>query len=367
MSTQKRAIFTIIGGTIGVGFLALPYSIYKFGVLYGLAVIVLVAILTVIINLAYADIITFDKGNRQIPGYIRKYFGSIPSHIITIIIITGLIGILFAYGLVSGNILKILLSYFGLHISSNFLGLIFVIFSILVSRYGIKFISKVSTFTVVILIFAIIILVSISIPRIDTSNFSNLNFKYFPLLFGVSIFSLYSAGSIPVIDEIIGYNIKNYKRAIIIAGIITLIIYVIFSLVLALSFGQRLTSELIGCFGKEYFISSILLSILTLIAIFTCFCLVANNIKEILHYDYKLPSKVSFLFIFSILTWLLAFDIFSFEQILSKVGNFSLVIQNLGILALWFKLKANKRTSIVSIVIIMISALILIGGMVINI
>ena len=117
MPKQTKAILTIIAGTIGVGFLALPYSIYKFGTFSGIIVLIIVSILSLITNLTYGDIITSDRGNRQIPGYVKKYLGDIPSYITTVFIIAGSLGILLAYGMVAGSAIKILLSFFDLQIS----------------------------------------------------------------------------------------------------------------------------------------------------------------------------------------------------------------------------------------------------------
>ena len=105
-----KAIATIIGGTIGVGFLALPYAIQEFGTFWGIGIITLIAVITFIINIAYADVIISDKGNRQIPGYTKKYLGLIPSLFITAVIITGSFGVLLVYALVSGNTIGFIFS-----------------------------------------------------------------------------------------------------------------------------------------------------------------------------------------------------------------------------------------------------------------
>ena len=71
MKKEIKAISTIISTTIGVGFLAIPFTFYKFGTFWGLVLLLVVGGLTLVTNLTYADIITADKGNRQIPGYTK--------------------------------------------------------------------------------------------------------------------------------------------------------------------------------------------------------------------------------------------------------------------------------------------------------
>jgi len=361
MSKQTKAVLTIIAGTIGVGFLALPYSIYRFGTFSGIIVLIIVGVLSLITNLTYGDIITTDKGNRQIPGYVRKYLGDVLSHITSIVVITGSLGILLAYGMIAGSAIKILCSFLDINLSSTFLGLIFVIFSLFIMKYGMKLIAKISSWAVLALIAAIVMLLLVAIPEIDMLNVTKIELSRFSDLLGVSIFAMYSAGSIPVIDEIIGYEKSKYRKAIIISTIVTLIIYILFSIILSLSFGSRLTSELIDSFGKDYQMIAKILSILTLLAVFTSFISVANNIKEILSYDYKLPSKISALLISSVLIWFLAIEVFDFGQLLSKVGKFALALQSLAIFAVWFK--SQKEASLFYRIIVIVCCLVLLFGM----
>ncbi|MFC1780520.1 aromatic amino acid transport family protein [Patescibacteria group bacterium] len=361
MSKQIKAILTIIAGTIGVGFLALPYSIYRFGTIGGIILLIVVGILTLITNLTYSEIITSDKGNRQIPGYVKKYLGKIPAHIITVIIIIGYLGILLAYALISGSALKVIFSGVGIYLNSSFLGLLFAIMSLVVMRYGMQVIAKVSSWAVIALILAIILLLTISIPNISLSNVSPVSFSNFTLLFGVSIFALYSAGSIPVIDEIIGYDSKKFKRVVTIATIITLVIYILFGLILSLSFGDLLTSQLVDSFGKEFRFASIVLSSLTLLATFTSFVSVSNSLKEILNYDYKVSARTSIFLISATLIWALILQITSFETLVSVVGTISLALQSLAIFAIWFR--SQKSKSLFYRILVGVSGVIIIAGM----
>jgi amino acid permease len=339
LKKQFNAICTIIAGTIGVGFLALPYAIYHFGTIWGIGVLFIAGFLTLITNLTYSDIITIDKGNRQIPGYTKKYLGKIPAHIITIIMITGLFGILLAYAMLAGDALEILLSLFKIKLSSNLLGLIFVVISLFVMRYGVKFVAKLSTLVVIIMIFTIILLVGMNLSSMSLSNVTPIDLKYFSLILGVSIFSLYSTSSIPMVDEVIGYSSNIYRRVIIISSFITILVYIIFGLVFSLSLGGDATSSLVGSFENPTI--SVYMSFVILLAIFSSFVIVANNVKEILCYDYKVSSKIALFLISSVLIWFVILEFGSFESIISIVGSFSLALQSITIFAIWFRLRGK--------------------------
>jgi amino acid permease len=363
MSKSVKAVLTIIAGTVGVGFLALPYSIYKFGTIGGVILLVIAGILTLVTNITYSDIITTDRGNRQVPGYIKKYLGAIPAHIMTVIIILGSVGILLAYGLISGQALSVIFSQLGIDLSANFLGLAFVIASLVVMRYGMQIISKVSSWSVIVLIIAMSVVLIIAIPNVSFDNASKLDFSQFPILFGVSIFALSSAASIPAIDELIGYKKKQYRKVIVAATIITLAMYIIFSLVISLSFEESLTSELVDSFTVKFPGASIILSLLTLLATFTSFVLAANSTKEVLNYDYKVPAKTSTLLISAALIWSLILDFASFESLISVVGKVSLTLQSIALFAVWFR--SQKKASLISRIIVAVCGGVIVIGMVI--
>lgn len=365
MSKQVKAILTIIAGTIGVGFLALPYSIYKFGTFWGIVVLLLVGVLTLVTNLTYSDIITSDKGNRQIPGYSKKYLGEGWAHVITVVIIVGSLGILLAFGMIAGSALEVIFTSFDVDLSPSFFGLIFVIFSLFVMKYGMQVIARVSSWAVLVLILAIVFLITISIPNIDSANVSSPDFQMFPIIFGVSIFAMYSAGSIPVIDELIGYNRTKYQRAVVIATIMTLLIYIIFGGILSLSLGESVTSELVDAFGKEQQSAAIILSVLTLLSTFTSFVIVANGVKEVLNYDYKVPSNTATLMLTICLIVFLILEISNFDTLISVIGNIALALQSLFIFAIWFR--SQRKVGIVYKFVVGICGMILVGGMLMQI
>lgn len=360
MKKDFKAIATMVAGTIGVGFVALPYAFSRFGTFGGIVVLIVVTMITIVTNLAYADIVTSDKGNRQIPGYVKKYLGDLPSHLISLIVILGSLGILLAYGLISGTALLYILSKLGMKFSAAFFSLIFIIASLAVMRFGMGFISKVSSYAVIALVVAIILLILVSLPSVNLENISELKFTEFSSIFGICIFSMYSTASVPILDEIIGYEKKRYRKIIVISNLLTLFIYIVFSLIASLSLGDLINGDLISAYASKGEFVTIVFSLIILLASFTSFVIVANSIKEILNYDYKLGPKLTILIIFTTLIWMLMLNLFNFESLLSEVGNLSLAVQSLAIFAIWYK--SQKKGGLSSQLVIGICAILLLAG-----
>lgn len=356
-----RAVSTIVAGTIGVGFFAIPYAIHTFGTFWGVGVLIFVGILTLIINFVYSDIITADRGNHQVPGYARKYLGKYAAIFTSIVTILGLLGVLLAYSLLAGNALQLIFRTLGVNIRTVSYAIIFGLISLVITRFGVKPISKISSFVVGVLLIMMLLIVVIALPQVSLENATAIDFSHFSLIFGVSIFSLYSAASIPVIDEIIGYEPKRYKRVVLIASVVTLIAYILFGVATSLSFGDLLSSDFIVCFCDRYASLVLLVAVFTLLAVFSSFVLIANTMMEILSYDYKMPKKTAIVLIAGVLIWLILLEIGDFESVISTVGNVALAIQSMVVFAIWYKMR--MRSTMLMKVLVAVSAVVLIGGM----
>lgn len=359
-----RAISSIVSGTIGVGFFAIPYSMHAFGPIAGVGLMCIVGFLMVLLNIVFSEIITFDKGNHQIPGYARKYIGRSFSHITTIIIVSGLLGVLLAYSILAGNSLKLLLDSLGVNVRLGILSMIFLLVAVGISRFGMQVLSRISEWTILIMLGLMMIIIFIALPEVSFENVTTVNVSEISLLFGVSIFSLYSISTIPAVDEIIGYDSKRYRKVVTFSTLITLGIYIVFGLVSALSFGEELTSDFIICFCRKHSSAVLLVALFTLFAIFSSFVSITNTIKEVFNYDYKIPVNTALLFITGVLVWLIALQIGDFESIVSIVGNTALALQSIIIFIIWFKLK-KKHSNRMKLLVVG-SAVALVLGMIIQ-
>ncbi len=362
MRKDIKAIATTMAGTIGVGFIALPYSIYEFGAVWGILVLIIVAAVTMIVNVAFSEIITIDKGNKQIPGYAKKYLGSIWGHLSGLVSMIGLFGILVAYGILGGDALEVFAHMADIEISSSFWALVFVGAGLFTLRFGVKIIGAISEYAVIILLMALFVIVVIVIPDISFENVKPLNLPSFSLIFGSSIFAMNSLAAIPSLDEIIGYERKHYKRVLLTAGVLTLIVYLFFGAIVALGMGESLTSEFVDVFGQRGSVESVVVALLAIFGVFSSFILVAGTVKEVMYLDYKIPKTTAMLIISLVLILLLVFEVFEFSGIMSVIGSFSLAFQYLFIIAIWLRIK--KKSSLLSKVLVAGSGIVLVGGII---
>lgn len=361
MKNQLRATSTIIAGTIGVGFLALPSALHKFGTFWGLAFMVLVTTLLMVINVAYSDIIVSDKGNKQIPGYARKYLGKFFGMFSTVVITLGNLGALLAFGIISGSALQVILEHIGISLSSTVLSLGFAVTGMLVMKYGVKLISKVTMYSIFLIFGAIILLLVLAIPNMDFSNVTPLNLGSMGFFFGTTLFAMFGTYTLPVIDEVIGYDRKKYRKAVFVSGVVVLVIYIVLALVISLALGGDVTGELVDSIGSISGVSALVLSLLMVLTTFTTFVLTSNTIHEILHYDYKVNKNIAFFLILITTLVLIAINKIDFEIIISVVGRISNVIQGVFIIAIWFVTQRKAASTLFKFAVGLCGVLLVLG------
>jgi len=353
-----RAILTLISGAIGVGYLAIPYAIYKFGTLWGIIGISLAGLLVTVVLLSFVDIIIYDKGNHQLPGYAKKYLGKSTGTILMLISVFSILGALLVYSIILGEILSKLFSNFNIHYSQTIFSLIIIIPLLGFLQFNVKNISKISQISIFFVISGMFFIFFYSISKINQIQITDLDFSYFPIILGVSIFSLNCTNVVPIIDELIGYERDKYRKSIIFSIFITTILYIVFGVILSISFGSKMENGLISVFEDSGNGISVFILIYLFVGLVSPFVLLANSIKEIFHYDYKISKNFVIEVLWFVLSILLLINIGSYESIISFVGSVSLGLQAIIIIIIWFKLKFKK--SLLSKILSISSVLILI-------
>lgn len=330
------AAFTLSGTIIGAGILGLPYVFSKSGFLIGLIWLIFLGAIILFINLALGEVTLRTKGTHQLTGYAQMYLGIWGKRIMLATFLFGIYSALLAYLIGEGESFSNLLPG---KINPFFLGLIFWLIMTLLLREGLKGLKKVETYGVIAIIILVIGLFIREFPNISSSNLLIINQNEFMFPIGVILFSLLGFVSIPEVRRLINGQEKNLKKAILIGGIIPIILYSIFALVVVGVLGENIPQIATLSFGP----------IVTLLGIFTMltsYFVLSFSLKDTFEYDLKLSRRLSF-FLTSIvpviiytLFYLLKLD--SFTKVLSIAGV--ITAGSTGILIVLMNKKAKQKS-----------------------
>ncbi|MCK4781807.1 amino acid permease [Candidatus Parcubacteria bacterium] len=288
------ALAVLVGTTVGAGIFAIPYVIFKSGLIPGLFYFLILGGAILLLHLFFAEIVLRTKDKHRLIGYAQKYLGRREEILVTASTILGITGSLLAYLIISGDFLKIIFSFSGL--SSFYFSLIFwAILSFFIFR-GIKLIAK-TEFLMNILFFSIIFIIfCFAIPKFNFQNFTLFNPEHIFLPYGVILFALAGWAAIPEIREILKNHQegRDYKRIIIYSAIIATVLYLVFALLIIGVSGANTSQEalqgLTPFLGEKIIILGALFGVISIAA---SFLILGNYLKNALIYDHKRSKNLA--------------------------------------------------------------------------
>jgi tyrosine-specific transport protein len=343
MSAKKflLALAILIGTIVGAGIFGIPYTIAKSGIGPGFFYFLILGVLVLFLHLFFGEIVLRTKEKYRFIGYAEKYLGNFGKILITISTIFGITGTLLAYLILGGEFLKIIFSpLFAL--SAFYFSLIFWLILTYFIFKGIKLIAPIEFFTNLTFFIVIFIVFCFLLPKINLDNFRLIDSKNIFLPYGVIMFALMGFIAIPEIAEILNTSEerKSLKKVTILASVITIILYFLFSLAVVGVSGKNTSpdalSGLVPFLGQKIIILGALFGIITLADSFLIICL---YFKNSLLRDFKFSENSASLISSGLPLILFILGFRSFITVISLAGTILAMIEGIVILLIFNKIK----------------------------
>ncbi|MFH0792379.1 MAG: aromatic amino acid transport family protein [bacterium] len=337
------AIFVLTGTIIGVGFFALPYLTAQVGLPVMLFYFIVVGGLIALVHWCFGEVALNTPDFLRLPGYSERYFGKLGKGLAFWISIVGSYGSILAYLVIGGRFLH--------NILGNILGsgdfiycIIYFLFGAILVALGTNSVRNISGVDILILLFFILYLTFFGKPYFSIGNlltvspsWNNIFLPYGPILF-----SLWGATMIPEIEEMLGENKRYLKKAVVLGVIISIIFYLVFSILVSGITGQNTSDDAISglkaIFGSQLvFIGSLM----GLITTFTSFVAIALTQRKIFNYDLRLKKGISLILVFVVPLVLFVIGFQDFIGIISFFGGVAMGLE--GILIMMMYYKVSKR------------------------
>lgn len=295
-----KALSVFLGTVIGVGIFGLPYVAFKAGFFVIVLYFLFMVLIAVSIHFLYGEVILGTKETHRLPGYVEKYLGEKWKKITFFIMIVGLTGALLAYLIIGGEFLNFLFApYFG-GSPTLYTLLFFALGSYLVFR-GIKSISGVELFLLIVLLIILVTFFIKAFPSIDVDYFKTLNLKFLTLPYGIVLFALWGSALVPEIKEMLALKTKGIKeirtdlrKVLFLGTLFAAIIYLFFIFIVLGTSGPATSKDAIsglgGVLGKNIIKLGFIFGI---IACFTSFITLALTLKKVFWYDFGFPKNLS--------------------------------------------------------------------------
>jgi amino acid permease len=334
----------LVGMIFGAGIFALPYSVAKAGIWWGIIHFLLAFFVIFFLHLLYGEIIFHISGKHRITGYIETLLGRQAKFIAFLFTLFSYYGTLLVYTILGGIFLYNAFPF----ISAFVWSLSFLILGIFIISFNLKKVGDINFYLSIPLFALVLLLVFLAAFHIETNNFRKLNFLATPFWFlpyGIFIFSFGGFAVLPEIRDILKNNsLADFKKVIKISLFFIAFFYLIFTLsVIGVSGAETSNDALSGIIGSLGETVIKIGSLIGLLAFFTSFIALATDLKNIFRFDYKISYNMSWLLAF--LPVLLLFFLMprNFISIVSAVGAIGLGA--FGIFILFMAKKMKKRLS----------------------
>lgn len=332
-----EAVAVLTGTIIGAGVLGLPFVIAKLGALPGLAMLLVLGLASLILNLMFAEVILRTRYRHQLAGYARKYLGKFAFTLETVSFLVGGFGALTAYLIGEG---KVLTALFGGSEMTN--ALIFFVVTAIILFAGLKILKVFELWMVLALLVVVFSIFIFGFSSVDLSNYKNIQMNGWLVAYGVILFAYGGAASIVPLREILRGHEQQVKRAVIVATVIPIVVYILFSLIVVGVTGLATTEVATVGLGEklgQYMI--IFGNLFAFFAMGTSFLTIGNTLKEFLHYDLKLSRIVSWALTLIVPLSIFLFVARGFIDTLGVVGGLAFGLS--GIILVLMFWRAKKR------------------------
>lgn len=330
-----QAVALIVSATIGAGVLVLPFAVSKVGLLVGMIYIVCLGLVVMCLNLLVGEVTARTTGEMQLVGLARKYLGKFGGIAMSVMIFLMAFGVLVVYMIGEGEMLA---GFFG---GDKFWwSILFFVVGMFLVWLGMNTIKTIDFFLSLGILGIILAIALFSAPHISFPNFAYTNFAYLFLPYGVILFAFSSASSIPEAHSILKNRDADFKKVIMIASLITIISYALFTLVVVGVTGAETTEiATVGLGLKVGRAMEIFGSLFAFFAMGANFLMVGISLKDSFAWDYKWSSfkSTAIIFIIPLVVFLLGMR--KFLATIDIVGGVFASIEMLLLVLIYWRAK----------------------------
>ncbi len=351
-------VATLAGTIIGAGIFALPYITLQVGIWTILGYFFIVGSLALLIHLLFSEIVLKTPDFLRLPGYAHIYLGNWGRRIATISMMLGFYGAILVYLILGGEFLKNLFSpIFGGN--AIFYTILYFFLGAVLIYFGIRAIAKIEFWGFILFFIVLIAIFFRGLPFLKIENLfvGEGGFKDLFLPYGPIFFSLWGASIIPEIEEMLGKNKNLLKKVIIIAILLSALVYLFFIFMVLGITGNDTSLEAIS--GLKIFLGGFvsLAFLFGILTTFTSFLSIGLTLRNTLWYDFKIPRIISWILALFVPLFLFLIGFKNFITIIGLVGGVTLGIDGILILLMYQKI-GGKKALVYPLVLVFIAGIV---------
>jgi amino acid permease len=343
-----EGIAILVGTILGAGFLVLPYTALRAGIVPSTVWFLAATAAVVVLHLLYLEIV-FAGGAHRLPGYARRYLGRWWGHVADASFLFGVFGGLLVYLLLGGRFLHLMIGeHLGtiLGISERGAAILFWLASSLCIVANLKMYGRIN---LVMTITTVSILIALPLGALSHFDLRNLTIApsasfFFP--FGIVLFSLVGYLAIPELTALMeeeGVKKSLVPRLVVLGTALASILTFAFMVAVLGVSGQATTPSAIdGLVGRlpPIFVFAGLL--LAFVEIATSYVIFGISVKQTLERDFAIAPRRASTLVVAVPIALYLAGITDFVEVIALLGSVWVSIDSLLILAIFNRLPRDR-------------------------
>lgn len=330
----------LIGTMVGVGIFGIPFAFAKAGFWVGFSFLVAIALITLLVDLLYGEVVLRTNSQHQLTGYTELYLGPIFKKIVFFSIAFTSYAALLAYIVIAGDFLTNIFAFWPFN-PDTYSYVFWIFFSVLV-LIGIKRISWLELTLTVLFIGVIVIVFFSGFKQIDQTNYHTFSSYFWFLPYGVLLFAFAGLSGVPIQKEILAGQEKLLKKSIILAMLVVSLLYLLFAVTVVGISGDITTPDAIK--GLYEFLGANIIflgSLFGALAVGTAYLMLGTALSEIYQYDYGIKKFFSWVLVVIPPVVLFMGGVRTFIDIIGLAGAVALALEMAVLILIYMKAKKH--------------------------
>ncbi len=330
-----ETIAIILGTIVGAGVLGIPYAVARVGFGIGLVYLLGLGVVSLLLHVLLGEVIIRTKDTTtQLAGLAGTYLGRPGKLIMSGLFFLGTYSALLAYMIGEGEVLTAL---FG---GSTFVwSMLFLAVGAFFLHRGLKTVKVVELIMVTGLFFVVLGIAFFSAPAITLTNLTTPpNWVYLLLPYGVILFAFHGTTSLPIARTLLAREPRLFKRAIIIACVSSMALYILFAMVVVGVTGLATTEVATVGLGEALGPWVALFgNVFAFFAMGTSFLALGTALHETYEWDYKVPPNIAWLLTVLVPLVIFVSGVRSFVGVISFAGALFISIEAIMIVLMYWR------------------------------
>ncbi len=343
MGSQKgffEAVAILVGTMIGAGIFALPYAVEQIGLIPGLTVMGLVALMVMLLYLLLGELSLSTKGLHHFTGFAEVYLGKWGKWTMLFTMAISMYLPLLAYTVAQGEIIT---NIFGGDQQIN--SLLYFSFCAVCVFFGMHVFRRFEFIINIAFIILVVAITFLAAPSFSLDKIAHIDWRGVAMPYGVILFAFGGGSAVPLMRAVLKGQEEKMRSALITGVIIVFALYTVFAFVLAGALGDKVTPIVTLSLGETIGPMAVLVAnLFAFFAMTSCFLSLGSSLQLMYRHDFGLGKTLAWLLTISVPLSLFFVGFNNFFALINLSGAVAGGLESMLLLIIYWRLRHLRKT-----------------------